>query len=117
MNLFSYTQLKLIKKTTITKLIGICIFSIITSQNVHAFDLNINLANNINSLKQLNYQNLVNSKFINNLPNLLTTKPKISVSTADGNTFSYLTFYSKKNQKLNATFEEGAYVIKYTRSW
>ncbi len=108
-------------KTGLVKLFGICSFILLTSQNVHAFDLQVNITDEkgVNTTQTVNwtYQDLVNGNFIKKIPSLLTFKRQDAAYIVSTIKNKYLTFYSNKNEKLKATYAGGAYFIKYTHRW
>ncbi|MGK0271706.1 MAG: hypothetical protein ACI88H_002372 [Cocleimonas sp.] len=127
MNLFSLLLLKKITSqqlktiNTIVKLFGIFLLILPTSQNVQAFELNIDTTNiDEISTKQSNiwtYRDLVNGKLIKNIPSLLVFTQRDAAYAVKTIRDKYLTFYSNKNEKLKATYDSGAYLIKYTHRW
>ena len=95
-----------------TKLSGICLILLLTSQNASAFNLNMNDLN-INKLSSnLTYDNLVSK-----LPTLFIFQERNAAYMVKEIKNKYLTFYSNKNENLKATYDSGAYLITYTSNW
>ena len=96
----------------LTKLTGICLVTLITSQSAHAFNLNLNS----NSAEQLISKYTFESSSIK-LSSLLIFEEKNMFDLISEIKDSYLTFYSNKNEKVKATYVSGAYYLNYSNNW
>ena len=96
----------------ITKLTGICLVTLLTSQSAHAFNLNLNP----NSTKQLISKSTFDSSTIK-LSSLLIFEEKNMFDLINEIKDSYLTFYSNKNERVKATYVSGAYYLNYSSEW
>lgn len=95
-----------------TKLIGICLILLLSSQSASAFDLNMG-DSNINKISTtLTYDNLISK-----LPTLFIFQERKTTNIFKEMKDKYLTFYSYKNEKLKATYNSGAYLLTYSNHW
>jgi len=98
----------------LTKLIGLCLVMLMTSQNVSAFDLKMD-NDNVSSTKKSSH--LSYDSLISRLPTLFTFQERNAAYLFKEMKDRYLTFYSNKNEKLKATYYSGAYLITYSSHW
>ena len=96
----------------VTKLSGICLVLLLTSQNAQAFNLNFNDINTDKTVPALSYESLINT-----LPSLFIFQERNAAYMMGVIQNKYLTFYSDKNENLKATYASGGYYLKYTSNW
>lgn len=96
----------------LTKLSSLCLVLLLTTQNAHAFTLNLDSLSTNKISANLSYDNLISK-----LPNFLVFEERDAAYMVEAITNKYLTFYSDKNENLKATYASGAYFIKYTSNW
>ena len=82
------------------------------SQSGHAFDLKIKKTDANHIVSNLSYD-----KLIKKIPNLLEFQEKDIVYILTTMQNKYLTFYSTKNENIEATYKNGAYYLNYTAKW
>lgn len=96
----------------LTKLSGLCLVLVMSSQNAYAFNLDIDNLNSQPIKSKLSYDSLITK-----IPTLFVFEEKNVLSTFKTIKNKYLTFYSYKNEILKASYSGGAYYLKYSNNW